>query len=159
MNDEYNKIVNKIIKNKQFLKLKDETHHCVTNRYEHCKSVSYLVYKTTKKLNMDYISATRASLMHDFFYNNEFNTKKDKLFKHPSKSLENALKISNLNEKEKNIISSHMFPFGGKLPKYKESVLVDLIDDFVAVKERTATIVKYASVAFNFIIVMFLMKK
>ena len=30
---------------------------------------------------------------------------------------------------EKNIICSHMFPIGGKVPKYLESVIVDIIDD------------------------------
>lgn len=159
MSEEYLKIVDKVINNKQFKKLKEEKHHKVSNRYEHCINVSYNVYKLSKRLKLDYVSATRASLMHDFFYNYEFSNKKDKLFKHPTKALENALKISNLNEKEKDIISSHMFPFGGKIPKYKESILVDMVDDYVAIKERSSIIFKYVSIAYNFLIIMFLMRK
>ena len=52
----------------------------------------------------------------------------EQLLKHPVKAVENANQIMSLNEKEQNIIESHMYPIGKKFPKYKESIIVDIVD-------------------------------
>lgn len=134
--DEFLQIVDKIISNRKFLKLKDEKHHHNSNRYKHMLDVSYKTYKYCKKKNLDYISATRAAVMHDFYFDTDFEKKGKKILKHYEIAIENAKKLGNLSEKEENIIASHMFPVGGKLPKYKESIVVDVIDDIVSTKER-----------------------
>ena len=134
---EFNKIVKDITNNKKFNKLKDCRHHGIT-RYEHSMKVAYLSYKIAKKLNLDYISVARAGLLHDFFINDDLSKKSQKVsaFTHPYKSLENANFYFNLSKKEKNIIISHMFPtLPHKIPHYKESILVSIIDKFIATKE------------------------
>ena len=40
-----------------------------------------------------------------------------------------------MSQLEENIIVSHMFPIYLSLPKYKESVIVNLMDDFVSFKD------------------------
>lgn len=153
-NDEYIKIVEKILENRKFNKLKDERHHHNSNRFNHSVEVSYKTYKICKKLGLDYESATKAALLHDFFFDKEFNSKKDKMLKHPKKALENAEKITNLSLKEKNIIESHMYPVGGKTPRHIESVVVDVVDDYVALKEKLGGDFKSLKAATNFLFIL-----
>ena len=126
---EYMEIVSEILKNREFNKLKDFTHH-KTTRMEHSKRVAYLSYRICKKLNLDYVSAARGGLLHDFFLN-KYNTKNSRklLISHPSIALNNAKKHFVLSDKEKNIIKCHMFPVSiSVFPKYRESVVVSLVD-------------------------------
>lgn len=152
-NIEYIEIVEKIFENRKFNKLKEETHHHNSNRYNHCVEVSYKTYKICKKLNLDYKSATKAALLHDFFFNHEFENKKDSLLNHPKKAKENAMKITKLSEKEINIIESHMYPIGKKIPRHIESIIVDLVDDYVAAKEKLGGDFKCLKQAINFLFI------
>ena len=126
---EYMKIVSEILKNREFNKLKDFTHH-KTTRMEHSKRVAYLSYRICKKPDLDYVSAARGGLLHDFFLN-KYNTKNSRklLISHPSIALNNAKKHFVLSDKEKNIIKCHMFPISiSVFPKYRESIVVSLVD-------------------------------
>ena len=135
---EYVDIVSDIINNEEFLKLKFYRHHDNT-RLDHCLKVSYSAYKLTKKFNLDYKAAARAGLLHDFFYGDlryiNVIERKYMLNAHPYFAYYNASKIFKLNEKEKNMILSHMFPISYEVPRYKESILLDLVDDLEALKE------------------------
>lgn len=152
--DEYLDITKDILKNEKFNNLKNEKHHYNSNRYEHSLKVSYYTYKVCKKLNLDYVSATKAALLHDFFFDSEFINNKDKILNHYRASIANSSMIINLSKKEKNIIESHMYPVGGKLPRYKESIVVDLIDDYVSIKEKFWGDYKYVNVALNFLLII-----
>lgn len=138
---EYLEIVNDILKNREFNKLKDLPHH-KTTRLEHSKRVSYLSYKICKKLNLDYISASRGGLLHDFFLNKYTTKNTNKLIRnHPKIASTNAKKHFKLNRKEINIIESHMFPLIIKTkPKYKESYVVAVSDKIVWIYEK---VIKY----------------
>lgn len=140
---EYNYLVEDILKNRKFKKLEDCPHH-KTNRLEHSKRVSLNAYKICKKLNLDYVSAARAGLLHDFFTNNYKEEKAGKLMKeHPIIASYNSKKYFKLNQKELNIIESHMFPLNVKVkPKYIESYIVSMIDKIACVYEK---IVGYSS--------------
>ena len=135
---EYIDIVRDIISNEEFLKLKFYRHHDNT-RLDHCLKVSYNVYKLAKKFNLDYKAAARAGLLHDFFYGDlryiNVIERKYMLNAHPYYAYYNASKIFKLNDKEKNMILSHMFPISYEVPRYKESILLDLVDDLEALKE------------------------
>lgn len=151
---EYLDIVDDILNNKKFQTLKNEVHHHNSNRYEHSLSVSYNTYRVCKKLKLDYVSASRAALLHDFFFNDEFNNDRERLLTHPKTSLKNSMNMVDLSKKEQNIIESHMYPFGGKVPRYIESVIVDLIDDGVSLKEKFGGDYKYLKTAVNFIFII-----
>lgn len=135
---EYIDIVRDIINNEEFLKLKFYRHHDNT-RLDHCLKVSYNAYKLAKKFNLDYKAAARAGLLHDFFYGDlryiNVIERKYMLNAHPYFAYYNASKIFKLNAKEKNMILSHMFPISYEVPRYKESILLDLVDDLEALKE------------------------
>lgn len=136
MSSEYLSIVTDIIENKEFKKLENEKHHHCTNRYVHSCNVALSTYKICKRLKLDYVSATRAALVHDFFYNDEFDNKKKRMMYHYKKSIENASKITFLTSKQKDMIASHMFPVGGKFPRSKEAIVLDVCDDIVSIKEK-----------------------
>lgn len=155
-NKEYLQIVEKIFNNRKFNKLKEEIHHHNSNRFSHSVDVSYKTYKICKKLNLDYESATKAALLHDFFFESEFENKREQMLKHPKKALENARKITNLTKKEENIIESHMYPVGGKLPRSIESVIVDVVDDYVSLKEKLGGDYRSLKAAMNFLFVLFI---
>ncbi|MGL4369577.1 MAG: putative ABC transporter permease, partial [Spirochaetota bacterium] len=63
---EYLDIVRDIMENEEFRKLANFSHHS-TSILEHARYVSYLSYKIAKSLRMDYRSAARGGLLHDFF--------------------------------------------------------------------------------------------
>ncbi|MGM9882439.1 MAG: HD domain-containing protein [Bacilli bacterium] len=128
-NYEYNNIVSNILTNKEFQKIEECKHHN-TNRLDHSKRVSIHAYKICKKLHLDYVSAARAGLLHDFFTNKYSDEKKSELMKnHPSIAVKNAKKYFKLNDKEINIIESHMFPVNlNTKPNYPESFIVGLVD-------------------------------
>ncbi len=135
--NQYMNIVEDIYYNAEFNKIKTIEHHGVT-RFEHSLRVSYYSYKLAKLLKLDYISVARAGLLHDFFFSKEDRSKKDRfisVFIHPKISILNSLINFKLNEKEKDIIITHMFPINFKIPKYVESWIVSFVDKGVAIYE------------------------
>ena len=135
---EYLLLVDDILKNEKFKELSSYVHHN-SNRFQHSLNVSYHSYKIAKKTGLDYVKVARAALLHDFFLVDNHKLNKSNrvitMFNHPREALENSNKYYLLSDMEKNIIVSHMFPVGIKLPRYKESILVDIVDDYVSVYE------------------------
>lgn len=130
---EFNNIINDILKNEKFIELRYEIHHGIS-RLDHSLNVARITYNLTKFLKSNkYVEVTRAALLHDFFQSNEI--KSYSFLNHPLKSLENAENNFELTSLQKNIIASHMFPVARVLPKYKESILVSIVDKIVAIKE------------------------
>ena len=153
---EYFNIVKDILDNSEFKKLENITHHD-SNRFDHVERVSYISYKIAKKLKLDYVSCARSGLLHDFFLEENNNIKLiDRiklLFNHPTYALNNSMNYFKLNDKEKNIILSHMFPIGKNLPRYIESWLVDIVDDVVAFFEKGYVLKKELSASLLFILI------
>ena len=138
--DEFDSIVKDIDEHKEFQKTKSIIHHC-SNRYEHSRRVAYKSYVISKRLGLDYIETARAGMLHDFFLVDNkdihFRDKITTLVNHPKYALKYSEKFFDLSEKEKNIIVSHMFPIlPTRVPKYLESWIVNLVDDYVAIKEE-----------------------
>ena len=139
----YKKIYKEFSKNPKFKKLSKENHHGTT-RIEHIGRVAKVSYEVSKFFKLDYISTTRGALMHDFFLNDELSSLDHKRFKtHPEKAYENASKYFEINNKEKDIILSHMFPITNKMPKYKESHVVNVADKVVSIYEFGRFQLKY----------------
>jgi uncharacterized protein len=89
-------------------------------------------------LGWDHRAAARGGLLHDLFLYDWRTTTLDRGrhgFVHPRLALENASRIYSLNELEKDIIMKHMFPLTLQPPKYKESLVVCMVDKFCAVEE------------------------
>ena len=157
-NISFDNIANSIINTKRFKDLKKEQHHGLT-RYIHVIRVSKFTYKITKFLKMDYVSATRAALLHDYFTENDFkgiNTFK-KCIVHPKVALKNAKEEFVINDIEKNAIISHMFPLSLKTPKYKESWVLTIVDKSVATYELTKYKFKNAIAVYTLFIMNMIM--
>lgn len=139
--EEYTEIVSDILEHETFKQLENFFHHN-SSIYEHAKVVSYVSYKICKLLNLDYRSAARGGLLHDFFLYDWRNHSEPELAKekyhgleHPGLALENSQKYFELNDVEKDIIIKHMWPLTFVPPKYQESFVVTFADKYVSSKE------------------------
>ena len=134
-------IIKDITSNETVKQMKNFKQHCNTSCYKHCMQVAYFTYITCKKLKLDYVSATRAAMLHDLFlYDWRKKYRNIELsglhaFIHPKIALKNASNIFELNEIEKDIIEKHMWPVTFSFPKYKESYIVTVMDKYSACLE------------------------
>ena len=135
--EEFELIIQDIENNSSFRELDNELHHGIS-RYGHSYRVAKGVYILTKGLGFStYVDATRAALMHDFYFNYQLEDKNTgkKFIEHPSLAVLNAGKYYELTDIQKNMIESHMFPTCKVFPKYKESFCLTLVDKVVAIYE------------------------
>ena len=153
-NNEFLDIIEPIIRNKKFAQLKKVKHHG-DNRYDHCMRVAYNTYYVTKKLHLNYKKATEAALLHDFFISEVQNENGiARLRRHPEHALNNACKYFELDEMQKDIIKTHMFPITFTPPKYLESWIVDIVDDLVALYEKGYYIKREVATTSMFVMVL-----
>lgn len=138
----YYSCINDIIGSQQLERLKLITHHISTTRFQHCLNVSYYSYLICRKFGLNARSAARAGLLHDLFYydRKEYNSLKEKgqlshSLMHSYIALENAEKLIDMTDLERDIISKHMWPMTRRMPKYKESYIITFIDKYCAVLE------------------------
>ncbi len=134
---EFEYIAKDIISSPKFQSLKNEPHHGTT-RYNHIMHVAKRTYKISKRMHLDYVSATRGALLHDYFNDYEYHNLKGQIKRskaHPSYALSNAKKDFIINKKEENIILSHMYPLGNVKPNCKESWIVTNVDKSCAILE------------------------
>lgn len=151
---EFYKIINPILQNEEFLKLKEITHHGIT-RFDHSMRVAYYTYVVTKGMKLNYEEATVAALLHDFFTDEVVEMKSIfRLRRHPAYALENAKKYYDLTDMQKDIIIHHMFPVTFTPPRYLESWIVDFIDDLAALYEQGLSTKKELSAAGTFLFIL-----
>lgn len=154
--EEFSKIVAPFLDIEEFQKLKTIEHHGIT-RYDHSLRVAYHTYLVTKFLHLNYKEATVAALLHDFFTDEvEEERSLSKLRKHPEHAVKNASKYLELSELQEDIIRTHMFPITFTPPKYLESWIVDVVDDFASIYERSYSTKRQLSAAgmFLFLVVI-----
>ena len=151
--------VSDILEHDEFLKTKDIVHHGM-NRYDHSVKVAYYSYKMAKVFNLDEKEVARGALLHDFFLENQgelsFIEKQKLIVSHPKNAYENAAKYFDINEKQKDMILSHMWPFSPRIPRYLESWIVDLADDYVSINERVKVTSSSLVVATNFLLLLYI---
>lgn len=133
-------IIHNLNKTSRFPLTKNFIQHGNISVYEHSIFVAYLSYKISKKLNLkvDTKSLIRGALLHDYFlydWHIKDNRKGLHGFTHPKTALKNAMDDFNLTEKEKDIISHHMFPLTIFPPCSKEAFLICICDKICAVRE------------------------
>lgn len=155
--DEFYNILDEYINHPKVLEMKGYTHHGIL-RYDHCFRVAYYTYKITKGLHLNYQSATKAAMLHDF-WTDELENEKNSMKRyrvHPSIAIENAKAYFSLNELEEDIIGTHMFPLTFRPPRYLESWIVDLVDDVASVYERCSSAKAEIKSLANLVAVIFL---
>ncbi len=139
--EEFYKIVGDILGNEEFLKLKNFFHHN-GSIYEHAIDVSYYAYKISRYLGLDYYSAARGGLLHDFFLYDwrnhdspDLDKKKSHGIWHSKIALKNAEKEFTLNAIERDIVLKHMWPLTLVPPLYRESFVVSFVDKYLSSRE------------------------
>ena len=146
MNEKYLKIINKhahdILENEKYQSQCNYIQHGKTSVLTHEMNVTIYALKLVDKfkLKVNEHSLVRGSLLHDYFlYDWHVPDKNHRLhgFTHAKRAMLNASKDFNLNDIEKNMIYTHMFPLNLRIPKYKESLILCLSDKIVATKETT----------------------
>ena len=137
---EFKEIIKDITENSSVLSLKEHVQHMKGSRYKHCYEVAFFTYVLTKKLGLDYISATRGAMLHDFYFYDWRNKgvegqKHFHAYRHPRIALNNATENFELNDLEKDIILKHMWPLTIRLPRFSESYIVTFVDKYCAMRE------------------------
>lgn len=135
---EYKSYIEELIHHELVLSMRDFVQHGDVSCLEHSIYVSYNSYLICRRLGLDCGSAARAGLLHDFFLYDWHAQKPYKGlhgFMHPYIALQNANKYFSLNEIEKDIIKKHMWPLTLRLPRYKETLVVLLVDKYCAAME------------------------
>lgn len=138
--EEYINLIRDLLENKMVQEMKKYKQHFNVTRFNHCLLVSYNSYLMCKKKKLDYKSAARAGLLHDLFlydwHKRENGRKGFHAFTHSKTALQNAMKITNLNDIEKDMIIKHMWPVTWQLPKYKETFIITFVDKYFAFNEK-----------------------
>ncbi len=138
--DDFYSIIEVYLNHPKVLEMMKYPHHG-TNRYYHSLRVAKYTYIITKALHLNYKSATKSAMLHDFYLDEvEKLNGNEKLKKHPTYASQNAEKYFGLTKKEKDMIEKHMFPVTKIPPKYIESWILDIVDDAVAIYERANAI-------------------
>lgn len=136
---EFQEILFPLITNETVLQMKNFRQHYETSCFEHCYIVSYYCYLICKKYHLDYKSATRAAMLHDLFLydwrKKQPQAKGLHAFTHGKTSCENACKLFDLNEKEKDMIIKHMWPVTIEFPKSLEGFILTFVDKYCATNE------------------------
>ncbi len=163
--EEFDSIIYDIVRNETVLKMRNYIQHFDTTCFDHCYKVSYYSYYLCKKFGWDYKSVTRASLVHDLFLYDWRDKSVDRkgmhAFTHPRAACENASKLFDLSDKEKDIILKHMWPVTIHMPKYKEGFVLTFVDKYCAILEGVKYFIeslkknetlKYAYLLLSFVI-------
>ena len=142
-NDEvkFNRVLDRLMRSRTVCKMKEFHQHVGTSTFRHCENVARYSFHLAQKFgwNIDEESLAMGAMLHDYYL---YNTDEMSCsaythsFNHPKAALENALVHFDLNDKERNIILSRMWPLGPlTMPHSQEAVLVQLADKYCALRE------------------------
>lgn len=136
---EFLEIIEDLITNETVQQMKNYRQHYETSCFDHCYLAAYYCYLICKKYNLDYRSATRAAMLHDLFLYDwrirQPGRKGFHAFTHPKTACDNACRLFDLNEKEKDIILKHMWPVTISFPNSIEGFILTFVDKYCAMSE------------------------
>lgn len=106
--DEYNKITENIINDKDFIITKNDMHHGLT-KYDHLINVSKCAFVLAKIFNANVEVTTTGALLHDLFYGGRTDKEENSYLNHPYTASMNAKKYFNVSIEVQRCIETHMF--------------------------------------------------
>lgn len=129
----YYEMVADLLESEIVLQMKQYMHHGHTTCFQHCLNVSYYNYLLCRLLSLDARAGARAGLLHDLFlydWHTYVRAKGQRMhgWTHAGTALANVRKYFEITPMEADIIEKHMFPMNIALPKYKETVVIILVD-------------------------------
>ena len=125
--------------------MKQYSQHRGNNTFQHCVNVARCSFYLAQKLHwhVDEVSLATGAMLHDYYLYCATDPGVNKgrhAVKHPVTALANAEQIWELNDREKNIIRSHMFPLPvNRMPMYREAWLVSFADKYCAIREAMSS--------------------
>ena len=134
-------IAREVVGKARYNEMKQYVSHSDITVYRHSITVARVAFELAvrHKIRCDLRALVRGALLHDYYLYDWHDPNKGFRwhgFKHHKFALQNAVRDFELNEKEKNIIYSHMFPLTvWAVPKCREAWLVTLADKIVATVE------------------------
>jgi uncharacterized protein len=134
------KIYFRLRENSRIDEMDNYIHHGNCSTLKHSFGVAYFSMNIGEKLGMkpDYEILIKSAIIHDYYlydWHDKESWHSLHGFKHPKFALKNALEDFNLNEKEIDAITNHMFPLVPFLPKYKEGRILCFADKLCAAYE------------------------
>ena len=136
----YYSCVSDILENPSFRRLSSIRHHDATIM-SHVVRVSRFSFWVCDVLGWNSREAARGGLLHDFFLydwrdpNDPAKPSGLHAFAHPVVAAENARIHFTISKREEDIIIKHMWPLPLKLPRYRESWVIVVVDKVVAAYE------------------------
>lgn len=136
--DQYYRCIDDLIYHESVQEMRLYRQHGSVSCFEHSLNVSYTSFWLCQVLGWNYKAAARGGLLHDLFL---YDWRKYKPqeglhgFVHPQLALNNSLEVCALNKIERDIILKHMFPLTWSPPRYKESMIVCLVDTLCSIWE------------------------
>lgn len=127
--------VEDLLSTEQVVSMRQWKHHFSATTYDHSLFVSYVAFRLAKRFDCDYRAVARTALLHDLYLYDSHDSSSytgNHCFDHPFAALRNARALLEMNEKEENIIASHMWPLSRVMPHSKEALIVNLADKFCA---------------------------
>lgn len=132
---EFLNTVSDITANPEYQQLKNYVHHNCTNRYQHCLNVAWYTFLWCKKAGLNYKSAARGAMCHDFYlYDNAqfYKTNMRHSVVHPRYALLNTRLHFETDPVMEDCIVHHMWPAGSGMPTTPEGMIVTLADKYCA---------------------------
>ena len=143
-NKEFLNIIEEFVNNATVQEMKNYRQHYETSCFDHCYMVAFYCYLICKKYHLDYISISRAAMVHDLFLYDwrvrQPNRKGLHAFTHAKLACENASQIFNLSQKEKDMIITHMWPVTLQFPTSIEGLILTFVDKYCATSETLAVL-------------------
>ena len=137
------KKIREILENETFLSMNSYNHHGNITCLEHALKVAELTFRLSFEKKLDFISATRAALLHDFYlYDWHIDSPGLHGFRHPSISLKNAEYHFQINAIEGNAILRHMWPLTPIPPSSPEGKVVSMADKLVTLHDYLSLVKK-----------------
>lgn len=137
---DYYELVSDLLDSEVVLQMKQYIQHGHTTTFQHCINVSYYNYLICKRFSLDERAGARAGLLHDLFlydWHHYVRKKGQRMhgWTHAGTALKNVKENFEITPVEEDIIKKHMFPMNIALPKYKETVVIILVDKACGIVE------------------------
>ena len=136
---EFEEIIKDIVENDTVQSMKKYRQHCNVSCFEHSYNVARMCYSIAKKFRLDYVSITRAGMLHDLFLYDWHAPKEGRkgfhAFTHGKCACRNAMKLFDLTKKEQDMIKKNMWQVTIIPPKSIEGFLLTFVDKYCAILE------------------------
>lgn len=151
--DYFNRQLAPFLESENFRSMRNFRQHGDVSTYDHSLDVARLCYYFNLRLHLGIDSRTliRGALLHDFYlyeWHDRDSHPRGHAANHPAVALANAEKEFKLNEAERQIILTHMWPFNFlRPPKSRAALLVCVVDKIEATYELAAALPKLLRLA------------